>query len=1212
MGQELLRDEPVFAQAIDALEPVFTAELGWTPRQLIEAGGPWTVTRVQAMTFAMQVALAQTWRAWGLRPAAVIGHSVGEIAAAVVAGALDQEDGARFACRRAAALEAVAGRGAMAMVGLPFAEAERLLAERRDVVAAISASTASTVVSGDADAVDALIERLRAAGTEARKVNTDVAFHSPHVDEVLAEVGAAARLLSARAPGTPIYSTAADDPRTTAPREGAYWEANLRAPVRFAQAVQAALGDGERLFVEVSSHPVVAHSVTETAHAVGVTDAVVCGTLRRGHPEAESMLASLARLHCAGARVDFPVEGDLVPAPGVCWQHRPYWIFPDTAADGRGRGHDPDAHTLLGGVTTVSGAPAQRVWETHLDLSNRPYVQDHKVVGVETVPASVVINSFVAAATPPGGVTAGLTDIVLRTPLAATPPRVVQVVLEGDRARLASRVRREESDGESGQEQEWITHATASVAAEPVVGSRPMEPAADIRARCTDQWTWARVDGIFRHMGVEGYTFPWVVEELRRNDVEQLAVMTIDHEPKLHPSSWTAVIDGALTVSGVLVTKENSNVLRTSSHLASIAFRGDPPARITVHTTRSAVSPDTTIDVLVADESGTVVCEAAGLRFTQVQDRPGGLAAPRQLVHELTWVPAELSAAPAPPVLPGPVLPGPVLLLGDDDVTGPLRLALERLGARCQLLAAAADLPDPAGGVLVVSPPPRRPGESAEQAAERCSLALLEAEQELGRRLTEGARSPRLWCLTRGVRDAGGEDALAHAPLWGISRIIAGERPDLWGGVADLAAGLPPEDAAESLLRLWSGADTTEDVVSLTAGGAAVARLERISRETGPETLRCRPDGSYLITGGLGGIGLEVARYLAERGARRLVLMGRRGLPPRAQWSSAQDPTTKERIDAVLELEALGATVRVLAVDVSDAAAVAAALGPSAFDLPPIRGVIHLAGAVSDARVDLTDRVGLHATFTPKAAGAMVLHRLFPPGSLDFFVLFSSCGQLARLTGQASYAAANSFMDALAALRHSGGHTETRSLAWAQWRGTGMGETTAGTTILEAEARGLGGISAGEAFRAWEFADRFASPYQVIFRLLPEHSLRVFAALTGLSEEAEAAALTAVVDWSALSGAELAAQVLAEVHEQVADELNLSVAAIDIYRPLVEMGVDSVLIVGLRVRLHRRFGIDLPPTILWSSPTVHALAEFLAGELSPGTAEPSQEPARVG
>jgi 6-methylsalicylic acid synthase len=258
--------------------------------------------------------------------------------------------------------------------------------------------------------------------------------------------------------------------------------------------------------------------------------------------------------------------------------------------------------------------------------------------------------------------------------------------------------------------------------------------------------------------------------------------------------------------------------------------------------------------------------------------------------------------------------------------------------------------------------------------------------------------------------------------------------------------------------------------------------------------------------------------------------------------------------------------------------------------------VVHAAGVVSDALVDKTDRQGLRTTLAPKAGGAMALHRLFPEGTLDFFTMFSSCGQLARLTGQASYAAANSFLDALAALRHAGGHTETTSLGWTQWRGTGMGETTAGTTILEAESRGLGGISAAEAFRAWSFADQLRSPYAAILRVMPERSLPVFSRLQAAEAE-ESGAGAETVDWAALSEEEIAERVLAEVHESVAAELSLATADIAVDRPLVELGVDSVLTVGLRVRLHRRFGIDLPPTILWSSPTVRALADFLVGEV---------------
>ncbi|HEV2640036.1 MAG TPA: SDR family NAD(P)-dependent oxidoreductase [Actinocrinis sp.] len=1197
MGRELLARDPAFAAEIDALAEVFQAELGWTPRAMIESGGPWTVTTVQAMTFAMQVALASSWRSRGIEPAAVIGHSVGEIAAAVVAGALEREPAARFACRRAAALQRAAGHGAMALVGLEFEQARQRLAGRSDLVAAIAASPRSCVVSGDQDAVERFVAEVAAEGLEARRVDTDVAFHSPHVDEVLPEVGQAASRLSATTPQITLYSTALDDPRGTDPREGVYWETNLRAPVRFVQAVRAALADGARTFLEVSSHPVVSHSITETLDEAAVRDARVVPTLRRDQQELATLLTNLAALHCAGVQVDWGQsaehDGDLLPIPAAHWQHRPYWIFPDNAEEGRGRGHDPEAHTLLGGLSTVAGTPVRQVWQTYLDMASRPYAQDHKVVGVETVPASVVINSFVAAAEHGGG-RRGLADIVLRTPLAPMPPRAVQVVLEQNQVRLASRIRREDGADPVGQDLEWITHATATVLRDPVIGSRPMESLDVLRSRCPDVWTWAKVDAIFCDMGVEGYTFPWVVEELRRNDVEQFAVVTIDHTPKLHPSSWTAVIDGALTVSGVLVTSQTSKMLRTSSNLDSIAFTGPPPGRIFVHTTRSPASPDTTIDVLVSDDQGNVVCEATGLRFTLVQDRPGGAVGPRDLVHELAWEPVNLTEGATR-------LVRSVALLGDESVIAPLAKHFTNSGVtsrRMQRVEELADFADGQPDVVLLAPAAMLDGETPEQAAERCAWTLVEATQVVSRS-SNGTVPPKVWCVTQGVRDPQNEAALAHAPLWGVSRIIGGERPDLRGGLLDLDEELASVGAgtAALILDLINRFGATEEVVSLTADGAFVARLARIERHDAAEPLTCRPDGTYLITGGLGGIGVEVARYLADHGARRLVLAGRRGLPPRSAWEQIEDPAVRSQIDAVLALEAQGVTVRVLALDVSDQAAVAAALDPSLLELPPIRGIVHAAGVVSNAMVDKTDLDDLRTTLGPKARGAMVLHRLFPAGTLDFFTLFSSCGQYARLTGQAGYAAANSFMDALASLRHAGGHTETTSLAWTQWRAVGMGQTTSGTTILEAESRGLGGISATEAFRSWAFADRFRLPYYVVLRVLPDHSLPVFSQLSSVAQAEQEQPGTGPADWRAIADEELGGVVRDTVHEQVATELNLVTTDIDVDQPLIELGVDSVLTVGLRVRLHRRFGIDLPPTILWSNPTVSAVADFLTGEL---------------
>lgn len=1206
MGRQLLRDEPAFEAVMDALADVFREELGWTPREAITTGGPWSSCQVQALTFAVQVGLAAVWRGYGVRPGAIIGHSVGEVAAAVAAGAVDLLAAARFACRRAAALRRLEGRGGMALVGLSWPDTRQRLGGRDDVVAAIAASPGATVISGDRDEVELLATRWRAEGVAVWQVDTDIAFHSPQVDPVVATVAAAAGDLDPGTPEVRLYSTALPDPRSTAARDSAYWAANLRQPVRFTGAVQAAIEDGHRLFLEISAHPLVMHSMMETLEHHGVADATVVPSLRRDCHEVDTILASLAELHCNGAAVDWAAlypQGELAALPPVVWQHRPYWIFPAAQADaGPGGGHDPDRHTLLGGRMTVSGSPPRQVWQTYLDMSCRPYPQDHEVVGVEITPAAVIINSFATAAARDGRLPA-LADIVLRTPLAVTPPRVVQIVLSGTTIRLATRVAHEDTAAED-EEYEWITHSTASLdwAGELPAGQ---VDASAVRDRCAEQWQWARVDDMFRRMGVGGYAFAWDVDELRRNSEEQLALLTIQPPPARQASSWAHVIDGALTISAVLVTPEYARHQWMSSHIDSIVFRGEPPARITVHSVRAAQSPQDTVDVTVADDRGRIVCQVLGLRFSAIQDEAGAVAAPRDLVHEIAWRPLALDLNGAGQRL------GRVLLVGEGAVADWLATLLGPAGG-CRRLGSPEDLAGVAladFGTVLVAPAriavggAEAAGETPEQAAERCSWTLIRTAQRLiDAQAAAGSYTepqPRLWCVTQGVRDAVAEQALAHSSLWGVSRIIAGEHPELWGGVIDVAelAG----DLGPRLVTLLGHAAGEEDVISVSATAAEVARLTPIERPSDGAALRCRPTATYLITGGLGGLGLVVARWLADRGARRLLLVRRRGLPPRAVWGSVTDPLLRRQIQGVLELEALGVTVRVLALDITDAEQVAAALDPSVHGLPPVRGIIHAAGVVRDAMVEKVDRDGLRQVLAPKADGAMVLHRLFPPGSLDFFVLFSSCGQFARLTGQASYAAANSFLDTLAAHRNAAGHRESTSLGWTAWRGLGMSESN-DTAMMEANSRGLEAVSAAEALRAWSFADRFHASYQAILRILP---VSANAARPPMLRELTATAATAgdddgsgfLIDWAGLADDEVAGHVTTDVREQVAAELNLAATDLELRRPLVELGIDSVMTVALRVRLQRRYGLDLPPNILWSRPTVAALAEHVRESL---------------
>ena len=1182
MGRGLLESDEAFARTIDELAAPFREEIGWTPREALTEGGPWSAAQVQALTFAVQAGLTASWRSRGLRPAAVIGHSVGEIAAAVAAGSLELEAAARFACRRAAALQRLDGLGAMAMAGLPFAEAAQRLAGHASVEAAIASSPHATVISGDRDAVHELVGQWRADGIEMRLVNSGVAFHSAHVDQVSDEVGAAAHRLRDGGPGVPLYSTAMEDPRSPERRAGAYWIANLRSPVRFAMAVTAAVEDGHRLFLEISAHPVVAHSISETLHHLGIEDAAVAGSLRRDTDEVTTLLGNLARLYANGAAVDFAAHhpgGRLVELPAAAWQHRPYWIFEGAGADtGAGTGHDPSRHSLLGGRMTVSGAPARQVWQTHLDVDSRPYPLSHELVGVEVTPAASILNTFAEAAG--GGEVTTLTDIVLRTPLAVVPPRVVQIVREGRSLSLATRVPGDSADNGD----EWITHTTATTdaTARPPAGLIDHET---IRARLPED-SRKKVDEMFERMGVGGYAFPWELDELRRDAQEQLAVMTVVPAPATHATSWAHVIDGALTISAAVVAPGDATVLWMSRSIDKVAFRGAPPARVIVHSTRSPRSPHDTVDVRVAGLDGEVIAECAGLKFAAVEHL-GTAVLPRDLVHEVVW-----RSLPAGAV----AQLEQVVLVGDPETTEKLAATLTEQGqpdvvVLTELGADAAELLARPGAVVVVPPLPNA-GEPLDEAAERASWLLISTLQ----RIAEAGPVPqRLWSVTRGVRGAGEEHSVAHSPLWGIGRIIAGEHPEVWGGTVDL----DEPDAGTRLLDVLGGAAGREDVISLTADGAYAARLATIERSVDGTPLECSPAGTVLVTGGLGALGLEVARWLVDRGARRIVLAGRRGLPPRDEWATVTDPAVRRQIDGVVALEALGVTVRVVALDLTDAEAVAAALDPGVLGLPPVTGIVHLAGVVHNDLAANVDRAGLREVLAPKAGGALVLHRLFPAGTLDFFVLFSSCGQFARLSGQTTYAAANSFLDALAAHRNAGPYADTVSLGWTAWRGLGLSSDIA-TTMLEANSRGLEAVSAAEAFRAWAFGDRFRSAYQAILRVLPVSPAGarppMFRDLT-VSEEVSPESAGQLFEIGGLEPGEVPERVAADIREQVAAELNLEPESVDPKRPLIEMGVDSVMTVALRVRLQRRFGIDLPPTILWAKPTVAALSAHVSATL---------------
>ncbi|WP_260759418.1 type I polyketide synthase [Mycobacterium sp. SMC-4] len=1155
MGRELLATEPEFAATIDAVDTVFGRELGFSAREALTSEDLGETDQVQALTFAMQVGLAALLAGRGITPAAVIGHSVGEVAACVVSGVFDLFHGAAVACYRARGFRQVAGAGAMALVRLPFEEAVRQLTGRGDVVAAISASPQSTVVSGAVAAVEDVVARWSADGMTVRRVNTDVAFHSPAMDQLTGELARlVAELPEPGQPRIPLYSTAMTDPRSSAPRGPQYWATNLRGRVRFAEAVAAAAADGHRLFLEVSAHPVVAHSIAETMTGLGHEDGRDCyavvPVLRRDQPERRSVGAALAALYCHGAPVrhGYTSKSPWSPGlPGTRWQHRHFWRTPGVPP-GTGALHDVTSHTLLGGATEVTGAVPARVWQTRLDMANRPYPGDHPVQHTEIVPAAVLVNTFLGAAG------AGLTDVRLRTPVAPGRARDIQVVLQDGALRLSSRVVEPDADAAAGG---WLTHSSAVVVTDDGTDAPSGRIDDDARWRCTRVRPPEHVVDTLAAVGVAAMGFDWQILDIRCGDAEML-IRVSAHADGSVPATWAGLLDAATSAASTVF--DGPARLRMPARIGEVRIGAPPPAVAVMHIRHRK---PTTTDVVIADDAGLVLASITAMTFEELEN-PSGSDTSRML-HQVAWHPVAFDPDRRP---------AEVLLVGEEAETRSLADHLDGTPATVRCYRDITQIPSdptPAAVVLLVIPSSATPQAVAELALHACLQMHLKAS---------GAR---LWVLTRGVHEGA---ALAQAPVWGLARVAAAEHPDQWGGVLDLVDDVVPD----AVLAQLHG----HGVVVVRDGVAFTARLAPADPGAGAP-LTCAPGGTYLITGGTGALGLRVAQRLADLGARRLVLLSRSGIPPRRQWPQHHD---RELVAAVSSLEERGVSVHVAAIDIA-APHAGEQLSEILSPLPPVRGVVHAAGVEAGALLANTTAQDLHATMAPKVDGAQTLHRLFGPGQLDWMVLFSSCGYLAGFPGQGAYACANAYLDAFARHRRAQGDRIV-SVAWTAWRGLGMGSDS-GYVAAQLEALGMGTVGAEDAMRALDAAMRRDDPNPVVLPVLPEAgSVPMLADVAPVPDPAGGA--------SAAFGPgdeDVEQWVADQVIEVVAAELGLDHEDVDPRVPLVETGVDSIMTVALRRALEKRTGLRLPPTLLWEHPSAAAVSARIVEMLATGNGSTS-------
>ncbi|KAJ6189146.1 hypothetical protein N7519_004054 [Penicillium mononematosum] len=1177
MGKQLIHN-PVFFRAIQPLDELIQAEIGLSPIELLQTGDFESSDRVQILTYLMQIGLSAMLQSNGTTPQAVIGHSVGEIAASVVAGALSPEEGALIVTRRALLYRQVMGKGGMILVNLPSAEAEEILGPRQDLVVAIDSSPSSCVVAGDKEIVAETAEVFKARGVKTFTVNSDIAFHSPSLNGLMDPLrDALGQALSPTSPTIKLYSTALVDPRGQDLRDVEYWAGNMVNRVRLTSAVQAAVEDGYRLFLEVSTHPVVSHSINETLMDAGMEDFVVIPTLLRHKPTEKYILHSIAQLHCRGAEVNLTMQMPgrwAIGMPTTTWMHKPIWRKIETAPLHTGLTHDVEKHTLLGQRIPVPGTDTV-VYTTRLDNETKPFPGSHPLHGTEIVPGAGLINTFLKGT---GGQM--LQNVVLRVPVAINAPRSVQIVVQQDQVKIVSRLISSDPSV-ADDEASWVTHTDAYWYRK-VLGSEDRIDLAAVKARLDTKLPGNFSIDYLDKVGVSAMGFPWAVTEHYRNTKEMLA--RVDVNPAVSgdaplpwdSSSWAPILDAATSVGSTIF---QTAALRMPAQIERVEiFTSEDPPKVGwlfVEKTSDAVP---TSHVSVLSESGEVVAKFTAMRFSEIGGTPGVSGSMESLVHQIAWPPA--TPAEEPLSITTVILVSPdATTRAQHAATLPTKVQSFQFSTTQDLFSNASSLPLQKGTVVAYIPGEVASLAEVPAASESFTWNLL----ELIKFIVNGSLPIKVFSLTANVGDGQTATALAQSPLFGLARIIASEHPDL-GSLIDIEEPVIPL----SVMRYIQGAE----IIRISDGIARTSRFRSLPRN------KLRP-----VSDGI--LGLEVADFLVEKGARRLLLISRRALPPRRTWdqaSTALQPT----IANIRLLESRGASVHVLSLDTTKPDAVeqlSTALDRLA--LPAVQGVVHAAGVLDNQLVLQTTRDAFNQVLAPKIAGALALHEVFPPKSVDFFIMFSSCGNLVGFTGQASYGSGNAFLDTLATHRASLGDTAV-SFQWTSWRGLGMG---ASTDFINAElaSKGITDVTRDEAFAAWQHLAKYDMDHGVVLRsrafedgepvpvsILNDIAVRHVGALSNTTQGATSSNGSDAVP---ASGPELKAYLDEKIRGCVAKVLQMTAEDVDSKAALADMGVDSVMTVTLRRQLQQTLKIAVPPTLTWSHPTVSHLVVWFAEKI---------------
>lgn len=991
-GLALYREEPVFRTALDQCDEIYRGLAGFSLLEAMRSGPADEYIKegwlAHPVTVAIQIGLVSLFRSWGLRPAAVVGHSLGESTACYAAGVYSLEQTLELVFHRCECLKPLHATGGLLAVAASEESVRSALGNFAGEIAIAARNGPATItLSGDNGLLTAAHQQLNAAGIRSHLLPELIGCHYRYsaLEVATSELETRIQGLKASDPEIPLYSTVTGDRLQGSP-EPAHWATHLLQPVNFRGAISTLVRHGFLRFLELGPNTILSGAISATAGEAtsGKARVRVFGSLHHDRDERTSLLASLGGLYECGERVNWHAlypSGEVLDLPTYPWQRSRYWREPEQSVRHRKR---PSSFPLLGERDGDGGTS----WRAEISAEKFPFLLDHRIRGEAIFPAAGYIDMALSAGHEHfAGSPFAIEDLrfLKALPLAPSSAFFTDFQIDATSGSFTISATRSFTDRSMQRVAEGTLRCVPpgiNVAQEPPFCPDGENAATSFSGdQLYDFFKQRRYDysGAFR-----GIKQAWVDGDSAYCEIELPAAHASGHS--FHPAILDAAFQSLLCIS-VAREPRDSRVLEIPDSIGSIRVIGTPTRRMTVWARVRDTGSGSTGELRIFDDSRKLIAHVADFSTVRSTRALASKVASSldQDIYRTEWVRAEGGASPVEPSSHQAW----IIVADSSPAAQHLQARVNDSGVARVIVA-----PSSSNGTICAS--------------------VLDA----ARMLSHQTAPSKLWVLTLGAHQIADSDTPPdpfQSAVWGLARAIGQrEMPRIWGGLIDL-----PSHAAESEIDAALHAiahPDHEDQLAFRGDKRFVLRLGRLPvRASHSPKVRLRKEGAYVVTGAFGALGREVARWMVARGARRLILPTRRA------------PETCNPM--VAELESMGARVEVISLDLSGGRQVGDYFAGRQKD---IRGVVYCAGHSNDQLAANLDPATLDQVFDTKAAGAWALHHALRDAPLEHFVLFSSIASVLPNPGMGAYSAANCFLDALATHRRALG-LPGLSIGWGPW-----------------------------------------------------------------------------------------------------------------------------------------------------------------------------------